>query len=80
MACCTPTIVPFTNVSSTTFGYSAPFVAKYGSTPRTKLYYWDADAKNYYNNNGIPESEIKFDGENIFVDHGGPASGYIKIS
>lgn len=80
MGCCLSTIVPFTNVTTTTIGYSAPFAAKYGSTPRATVYYWDESTKNFYTNNDIPASLVNFDGAEIFIDHGGPASGYVKIS
>lgn len=79
MACCVPYMVPFSNVSMTTVDYNTGLKELYGAYPKVTVYYYDQEANEYYEANGIPGSEVKFDGNTISVDHGGPATGQIKI-
>lgn len=80
MSCCPYNITFFAGVTTTTISYPAAFKSAFGQKPRATVYYWDETAQNYYTNNDIPGSQVKFDGDAVIIDHGGPASGYVKIS
>ena len=80
MSCCPVNITPFSNQATTTINYNAGLRAMFGAYPKITLFYFDPDAGNFYEVNGVPGSSIKLIGDNIFVDHGGPATGLLKIS
>lgn len=78
MSCCTPTIIPFFNVSSSTITYGPSMVLQYGVVPKVTVLYKDGTQ---YVSAGIG-TQVKFDTypvTEITVDHGGPAIGIIKI-
>lgn len=82
MACCPSNILFFTDVLSTTIGYSTVLKTAFGARPRVDVYYYDEDVGEFYTDNGTPASGtlIKFAADTITIDHGGLASGYVKIS
>lgn len=82
MACCKPLIQFFSDVLTSTVAYPATLRAALGSSPRVDVWYFDTLLNEYYTDNGTPGSgtQVKFDGANINIDHGGLASGYIKVS
>lgn len=82
MPCCAPFIQMFVDVATTTILYSSTMSAAFGVQPRVDIYYFDPDLNEYYTDNGTPGSgtAVKFDGASVFIDHGGPASGYVKLS
>ena len=68
MICCNENITNFTNQTTTVIGYTEP-------KPLVTVLYlidgqWRADIA----------TGIKFVGANIVIDHGGPATGVVKIS
>lgn len=75
MNCCPPTIVSFGNVSSTTINYSPSLAALYGVDPNVQVYY--KDGTEYVLSDD--QNEVKFNGVDIVVDHGGIAVGFLKI-
>lgn len=79
MACCPSTIVFFSDVLTTLIAYPDTLKAVYGAKPRVDVYYFDTDAGEFYTLNDFPGSQVIFDGS-IKIDHGGLASGYVKIS
>lgn len=80
MPCCPSSITFFADVETTTIPYPDLFKTEFGLKPRVDVYYFDEELGEFYNTNGVPSSEVKFDGSNININHGGPASGYVKIS
>lgn len=78
MSCCSPTIISFFNTSSTTIAYGPGLQLQYGQVPNVTVSYWDGTK---YVSAGIM-TQIKFVGFpliQITVDHGGPATGLLKI-
>jgi hypothetical protein len=78
MSCCNPTIVPFFNATSTTVGYGPSMQLQYGQAPNVSVSYWDGTQ---YVAAGIT-TQIKFNTypvTQVLIDHGGPATGIIKI-
>ena len=74
MNCCEPTIVTF-NESETIINYSPSLLALYGTDPNVQVYY--KDGANYVLSDDM--NQVKFDGTNITVDHGGVNTGIIKV-
>lgn len=78
MNCCTPQIIPFTNVSGISIPYTAEHRAAYGAAPTVKVYILDAgdyvepviDVRllNY------PVTEI------VLTNFGGAATGFVKLA
>jgi hypothetical protein len=75
MNCCEPTIVQFVNEASKSVNYSAFMVQQYGAEPNVQVYYLQ-DGEYVLSDD---MNQVKFDGTDIVVDLGGPASGFIKI-
>lgn len=78
MSCCSPTIIPFFGVPVSTINYGPSLVLQYGPVPKVDVLYWDGVQ---YVSAGIT-TQMKFDAVPatvITVDHGGPATGLIKI-
>lgn len=78
MSCCNPTIIPFYNVSSSSVSYGPGYQAQYGPVPRITVLYWDGTQ---YVAAGI-FTQIALTGypvTSFTVDHGGPATGILKI-
>lgn len=78
MSCCNPIIVPFFNKTSSTVTYGPSLQSQFGQAPNVSVTYWDGAQ---YVMAGIT-TQVKFIGypvTQIIVDHGGPATGFIKI-
>jgi hypothetical protein len=78
MSCCSPTIVPFFNAATSTIDYGPSLQLQFGQAPNVSVSYWDGTQ---FVAAGIT-TQIKFDTfpvTQIIVDHGGPATGIIKI-
>lgn len=75
MTCCNPTIINFLNVASSVVNYSAQMVSDYGPEPNVQVYY--KIGSQYQLSDDM--NQVSFDGVNITVDYGGPASGFLKI-
>lgn len=77
MSCCNPTIITFFNSATTTVAYGPGLQSQYGPVPNINVSYWDGTQ---YVAAGIM-TQVKFDYPvtNIMIDHGGPATGLIKI-
>jgi hypothetical protein len=80
MGCCDQYTFPFSNSSTTSISYSNELRAQLGSYPKVSVYYFDDAAQNYYLVNGIPSSQIKMIGNVLQIDHGGIATGIIRLS
>lgn len=78
MSCCNPTITTFFNVPSTTIGYGPSMQAAYGDAPKVTVVYWDGTQ---YVAAGIftSVSFVGFPVTSIVIDHGGAATGLIKL-
>lgn len=75
MTCCAPTIVPFGFETQTVINYSATMLENYGAKPNVQVFYKDGTA--YLLSDDM--NQVRFDGVNITVDHGGSNTGFIKI-
>lgn len=73
MQCCPNDITPFTNASSTTI----PYAGAYGDTPTVDVMYENEDGT--FTKAGV-FTLISILPGSIVVDHGGPATGFIKLS
>lgn len=80
MACCQPYQFPFSNVALLDINYSADMAANLGPEPKVEVFYRDPDTGEFYTINGLPGSQIKFDGSTIKADFGGIATGVVKVS
>jgi hypothetical protein len=80
MSCCTPTIFPFYNVATSTIDYSPLLREKYGRVPQVQVSYYDEEADEYYVSNNSTRVSLSGNPVNsIAVDHGGAASGIVRI-
>lgn len=75
--CCVPTQVQFVNATSTSVIFDDAMRDKYGVQPRVFVYYYDPVTGEFYLSPFF--TVMKFDGNTITVDHGGPSSGIIII-
>lgn len=78
--CCDKFEFEFANVAVTDIPYTADMRAKIGNYPRIEPYYFDPLTNDYYLLGGGPGVQITFNGSIIHVDHGGFATGIIKLS
>lgn len=76
--CCDPVKVNFFNASSTSIVYDETMVKKFGAEPSVIVYYYDSVTGEFYLSE-FPFTQMKFDGTNIDIDHGGPATGIVVI-
>lgn len=79
MPCCAETITSFFNEAVTTINYGPSLQAAHGAAPKVTVLYWDGTQ---YVAAGIFTS-VAFDTypvTTVTVDHGGPASGLIKLN
>lgn len=75
MSCCPSNIIPFNNTAVSVVAYTPAMIATYGQKPKVQVIYYDNGE--YYISN--VQSSVKFAGNEITIDHGGPATGLIKI-
>jgi hypothetical protein len=80
MACCSPYVEHFSNVSSTTINYGASLQAAHGPAPKVTVLYWDGTQ---YVAAGIV-TQVRFDTypvTQIVIDHGSVdgATGLVKL-
>lgn len=80
MGCCKPYQFPFANIAFSSIPYTDDMKANLGPTPKVDIYYWDPKTEDYYATNGGLGSQVKFDGTTISIDHGGLATGIVKVS
>lgn len=81
MPCCNETIQSFFNEASTSINYGPSLQAAHGPAPKVTVLYWDEDLEVYVAA-GI-FTTISFDTypvTEITVNHGGEASGIIKLN
>jgi hypothetical protein len=78
MSCCTPLIIPFFNKTSSTVSYGPALQTQFGPAPNVTVTYWDGTQ---YVEAGIMTqvSLVGYPVTQIIVDHGGEATGLIKI-
>lgn len=69
MSCCPNDIISFTAVDTTTIPYT-------GLTPLVSVWYLQPD--NTYQEAGV-FTQIQVTATDIIIDHGGTATGYVKI-
>lgn len=69
MTCCSVNITPFNQVATTTINFT-------GQKPTVSVIYLQPD--NTFLIAGV-FTQINIAGNQVVVDHGGPASGYIKL-
>lgn len=78
MPCCNPHIETFFNVASTTINYGPSLQAEHGPAPKVTVLYWDGTQ---YVAAGVFTS-VSFVGypvTQVVVDHGGLATGLLKL-
>lgn len=74
MTCCSPMIFPF-NEAITTINYNSFMVEQFGNKPNVQVYY--REGTEYALSDDF--NQVRFDGANITVDHGGSNTGFVKI-
>jgi len=78
MRCCDYDIIPFTNVSIMNIAYSVGMRTRFGNVPHIRVFQKLLGQDEYVE----PLISIRLDGNptnNINIDNGGVASGFIKI-
>jgi hypothetical protein len=78
--CCDTFLFPFGNALVSDIPYTPNMQQKLGFAPKIEAYYRDETTGEFYHVSGIPASAVSFDGSVIHVDHGGLATGIIKLS
>lgn len=80
MSCCAPTIVPFYNVASSRVNYTDTLRNTYGNVPKVEVSYFDEDNNEFYISNNQTRVSLSGNPVNMInINHGGPASGVIRI-
>lgn len=77
MSCCPPYLQSFSNVAISVVPYGEAMRSKYGIAPNINTYFFDNIASEYVIS-FVPVARIL--GDTIEVVHGGPSTGFIKIS
>lgn len=78
-ACCPVTVIDFVS-TKTEITYNQELINKHGRTPQVKVFYLDEETGFYV---GGAYSRVVFRGlpvEQIIIDHGGMAVGYVKLT
>jgi hypothetical protein len=75
MMCCSPITQSFVNASTLTIPFGAIQQAEYGAQPNVQVYI--KDGTEYVLSDDM--NEVRFTGENIEIDFGGPATGFVKV-
>lgn len=79
MSCCNYDTFIFANQSTVNVAYTPSMLAAYGSRPNVEVYY---QVPGGFQAAGI-FTRIELEGtpiNNIFIDNGGPNTGFVKIS
>lgn len=79
MSCCDQEIQTFVNASTVSIPYTSSMLSLYGSRPTINVYYQTTTG---YEAAGV-FTRVELQGNpinTIFIDNGGPATGFIKIS
>ena len=77
--CCTPTVIPFANVSQSVVNYTQDMRDKYSFPPKVFVWYFDINTGEYVLS-VLPFTSMRWNGSVLTVDHGGPASGRLIIT
>lgn len=77
--CCAPTIIPFANVTQTIVNYTQDMRDKYAFPPKVYAYYFDIST-NEYVMSVLPLTSMRWSGNVLTIDHGGPNSGRVVIT
>lgn len=77
--CCTPTIIPFANASQSVINYTQDMRDKYSFPPKVYVYYFDTTT-NEFVMSVLPLTSMRWNGNTLTIDHGGPQSGRIVIT
>lgn len=78
LKCCTPYVLPFESQSTTVINYTPTLRANFGLIPTVEVLYRQQDGSHIK-----AEVQITLNGiaaDKIEIDHGGTATGYIKLS
>lgn len=79
MSCCEQEIQTFVNASTVSIPYTSSMLSLYGSKPTVSVYY---ETNTGYEAAGV-FTRVELQGNpinTIFIDNGGPATGFVKIS
>lgn len=77
MSCCTPILTSFQNVATTTIPYPQSLRDVYGNIPTIKIAYLENGE--YKESTGFI-THVSLDTDQITIDHGGEATGVIKLN
>ena len=77
--CCTPTIINFANATQTVVNYTQEMRDKYAFPPKVFAYYFDTVTGEFVLS-VLPLTSMRFSGNTLTVDHGGPNSGRLIIT
>jgi hypothetical protein len=80
VSCCQPYIQAFSNKATTVINYSQSLRDTFGRVPQVIVMYWDAASLDYWISH--TSTRVALTGnpvDTITVDHGGLATGIIKI-
>lgn len=79
MSCCDQEIQTFVNASTVSIPYTSSMLSMYGLRPTVNVYY---QTNTGYEAAGV-FTRVELQGNpinTIFIDNGGPATGFVKIS
>lgn len=77
--CCVPTIIQFANIAQSVINFTQDMRDKYSFPPKVYVYYFDP-VTNEYIMSVLPLTSMRFNGDILTIDHGGPNSGRIVIT
>jgi hypothetical protein len=77
--CCTPTIIQFANETQTIINYTQEMRDKYAFPPKVYVYYFDPVSLEYVLS-VLPLTSMRWNGDTLTIDHGGPQSGRVVIT
>lgn len=77
--CCTPTVIPFANVAQSVINYTQDMRDRYSFPPKVYAYYYDPVTGEHVMS-VLPLTSMRFNGDVLTIDHGGPNSGRIVIT
>lgn len=77
--CCVPTVIAFANAEQTIVNYTQDMRDKYAFPPKVYAYYHDAVTLEYVIS-VLPLTSMRFSGNVLTIDHGGPQNGFVVIT